>query len=99
MSAPTLKECYGPPHVMGRATVRGGVSCATCYFVLSRRDGPNCGNACWINTPKERGGGGGDSRLPVYDPKEFFCDLWEKSDFTKAVKDRVDTVIAKSVKR
>jgi len=35
----------------------------------------------------------------VYDPKEFFCDLWEKSDFTKAVKDRVDTVIAKSVKR
>jgi hypothetical protein len=99
MSAPTLKECYGSPHMMGTKVPKGGSHCGNCIFLNEKPDGPHCTNACWVDTPEDRGGGDGHTRIPVKDPSTYCCDMWEKAIFTKAVKNQLNMETVKALKK
>ena len=60
-----------PHHVAGMVVPRGGSSCANCKFARMRDDGPHCDNIYWIEW------NGGNSRLPVDDPRRYCSDWWE----------------------
>ena len=67
---------YGAEHKLGLRVPRAGASCASCTWLHPAGPGPHCTNQLWQLWPRERGGGGGKSRLPVNDAATFCCDLW-----------------------
>lgn len=71
-----LRNCYGGDHQMGTIVPKGGSSCGNCAYAQIEDDGPHCLNVCWSETPKWRGGGGGETHLPVMDPTRYCCDMW-----------------------
>lgn len=75
--AKRLRDCYGADHQMGMIVPKGGSSCGNCAFAQVEEDGPHCLNTCWSKTPKWRGGGGGETHLPVMDPTTYCCDMWQ----------------------
>jgi hypothetical protein len=66
-------------HKLGMRVPHGGSSCAVCTYGRMRADGPHCIATGWIDFPKARGGGGGRSHLPVTDPLNYCCDLFQPS--------------------
>jgi hypothetical protein len=75
--AMAMSECYGPKHKMGMVVPHGGSCCANCAFGKSKKDGPHCLNPRWVDTPRAGGGGGGVSKLPVKDPLNYCCDVYQ----------------------
>jgi hypothetical protein len=75
---------YGPDHALGVRVPPGGSSCASCRWVRPEGEGPHCDNRLWQLWPRNRGGGGGNRRLPVKDATTFCCDLWRASQATAA---------------
>jgi len=63
-------------HKMG-VVVPGGSSCANCRYARIVHDRPHCQNVYWQKCPTTDGGGGGQSSLPVADPRNYCCDVWE----------------------
>lgn len=61
------------PHCIGMEVPRGGSSCASCKFLVGRRD---CSLALWANAPLYKGGGGGDTYLPR-PANRWCCDGYE----------------------
>ncbi len=74
---PDHRGCYGSDHKMGVVVPKGGSMCRNCAFGVTKKDGPHCLNTCWSSEPTERGGGGGQTRLPVQDPTTYCCDMWK----------------------
>jgi hypothetical protein len=74
---------YGTDHKLGLRVPRGGSACASCRWVRRESDGPHCANGLWQLWPRERGGGGGKSRLPVKDAGAYCCDLWRPGSATR----------------
>jgi len=64
------------PHKIGVVVPRGGSSCVSCKFV--RNYGTECVRRAWVLAPASKGGGGGDTKLPVA-ANRWCCDLWELS--------------------
>jgi hypothetical protein len=76
-----VKEVQLPPgHHIGMEVPHGGSCCANCKHADPRDDGPHCTNKYWGDAPKELGGGGGDTRLPVDDAKDWCCDVYVRGD-------------------
>lgn len=58
-------------HIAGMKVPYGGSCCANCKFLEMKDDGPHCKNSYWVEW------NGGESRLPVDDPKEYCSDWYE----------------------
>lgn len=70
---------YPSTHRLGARVPHGGSSCASCRFAKVVRGAPYCMNDRWARFPRNHGGGGGRRRLPVHDPSDYCCDLYETS--------------------